>query len=145
MPSGMGPRQAKAATLVRTRPPRSTFGPQALATIGAAFDQAWQEVECYFTGPLSHQAARLILANAILAHATDESRDPKSLMWVGICELARRRYLDTPTSPRQRALSAIVESQSLISASRTKLKDLRASARSARKSIDETSALLQAV
>jgi hypothetical protein len=120
-----------------------TFGPRALATVGAAFDQAWQEVESYFTGTLSRQAARLILANAILGAATDDSRDTRPLKWAGIRELACRGYLPNTETPRQRALAAIVESQKLISVSRVELKYLQASARSVRKSVDATSALLE--
>jgi hypothetical protein len=67
-----------------------TFGPRALATVGAAFDQAWQEVESYFTGTLSRQAARLILANAILGAATDDSRDTRPLKWAGIRDCLQR-------------------------------------------------------
>jgi hypothetical protein len=130
---------------VRIRPliTSGEFGPRALAIIGTAFDQAWQAVESFFTGPLSRQAARLILANAILADATDDSCDPRSLAWIGIHELARRGYLGIPQTPRQRALLAIVESQRLVSVSRAELRYLRTSARSARKSVERTSALLQ--
>jgi hypothetical protein len=99
-----------------------TFGPRALTTIGAAFDDAWQAVESCFIGPLSHQAARLVLANTILEHATDDSRDPGLLTWIGISELARRGYLGAAETPNQKALSAILESQNLISLSRAELK-----------------------
>jgi hypothetical protein len=84
------------------RQARGTFDPQALAIIGAAFDQAWEEVERYVEGHLRREAARLILANAILAKAADESPDVAALKGIGIHELVRRRYLPAAETPPQR-------------------------------------------
>jgi hypothetical protein len=70
-----------------------TLGPRALAIVGAAFDHAWKEIELHFEGPLARQAVRLMLANEILAIATDESRDVAELKWGAIHGLTRRQYL----------------------------------------------------
>jgi hypothetical protein len=62
----------------------ATFGPEALTVIGQAFDQAWMEINDRFTGPLAAEAARLVLANGILANATDDSRDAEELKHAGL-------------------------------------------------------------
>jgi hypothetical protein len=62
----------------------AAFGPEILATITLAFDQAWAEVETRITTPQAKEVARLVLAKAILSIATEGSRDPKSLRRYGL-------------------------------------------------------------
>ena len=58
----------------------ATYGPDALKVIWKAFDDAWAHIQHHFDGDV-HQAeeVRLRLAHAILAVATDTSRDPEEL------------------------------------------------------------------
>jgi hypothetical protein len=58
----------------------ATYGPDALKVICKAFDDAWAHIQHHFDGDV-HQAeeVRLRLAHAILAVATDTSRDPEEL------------------------------------------------------------------
>ena len=69
-----------------------TFGPVAMETIGRAFDQAWAEVADHFKPrhPLAVDAAQRLVADAILANATDESRDPDALRSAGLRTLTLR-------------------------------------------------------
>jgi hypothetical protein len=54
----------------------AALGPDTLKVIGQAFDQAWDTIAGNFEGnPLAIQAARLKLANAILAEATANCHD----------------------------------------------------------------------
>ena len=66
----------------------ATLGPEALKAIGEAFDQAWADVDDVFAGPLAKEVARLYLANAMLAVATDDSRDVDALRSHGLSALA---------------------------------------------------------
>ena len=53
----------------------ASFGPDALKVIGQAFDEAWVSIAGSFDeNPLTVQAARLKLANAILAAAKAQRR-----------------------------------------------------------------------
>ena len=55
---------------------KTSFGPEALAAMGQAFDAAWEEISHNFgDDPDDSYAARLKLATALLAIASDESRD----------------------------------------------------------------------
>ncbi len=45
----------------------AAFGPEILAIIKLAFDQAWAEVETKFTTAQAKEVARLVLAKAILS------------------------------------------------------------------------------
>jgi hypothetical protein len=58
----------------------ATYGPDALKVICKAFDDAWTHIQHHFDDDV-HQAeeVRLRLALAILAVATDTSRDPEEL------------------------------------------------------------------
>ena len=69
-----------------------TFSPGAMETIGLAFDQAWAEVAERFKPrhPLAVDAAQRLVADAILANATDESRDPDALSSAGLRTLTLR-------------------------------------------------------
>lgn len=54
----------------------AAFGPEALQSIGKAFDAAWEEIAGNFgNDPGQVEAARLKLANAMLSIANEESRD----------------------------------------------------------------------
>jgi hypothetical protein len=58
----------------------SSFGPEALKGITQAFDDAWKSISANFgDNPLAIEAARLKLANIILALAQNEGGDPDQL------------------------------------------------------------------
>jgi hypothetical protein len=46
----------------------TSFGPEAMAAIGKVFDQIWTEVAHHFPSPLSAEAVRVTLANALLTN-----------------------------------------------------------------------------
>ena len=52
----------------------TSYGPEALKAIGRAFDEAWASIAGNFSDD-QIAAARLRLANALLAVAKDNSRD----------------------------------------------------------------------
>ena len=63
----------------------ASFGPDALKVIGQAFDEAWAQIAGNFAGdPVAIESARAALANAILAAATDASRDVEVLKRAGL-------------------------------------------------------------
>ena len=88
----------------------ASFGPDALKAIGQAFDAAWADIEGNFgEEPERVAAARLKLANAMLAVADNDSRDVQALSarscerWpktTGLVESSRSRcaksYPQTP-------------------------------------------------
>jgi len=57
----------------------ATLGPDALKTVGEAFDKAWSEIEGSIGCDQAREAARLKLATAILSVATEDSRDVEVL------------------------------------------------------------------
>jgi hypothetical protein len=57
----------------------SDFSPQALTVIGKAFDAAWADISDHFYDDPEIESARLRLAHAVRAVATDESRDVEQL------------------------------------------------------------------
>ena len=64
----------------RHRIDSASFGPDALRTIGQAFDEAWQAIAGnYGSDPVSVEAARLKLADAVLSVANETSRDVEEL------------------------------------------------------------------
>jgi hypothetical protein len=68
-----------------------SFGPDALNVIGQAFDEAWAQIASHFgSDPTVIESARLSLANAILAAATDASRDVEALKNEALITMARR-------------------------------------------------------
>ena len=79
-----------AATLQAT--PGVSFGPDVLAAICQAFDDAWSKL-APMTGDDPHEieAARLELANALLAVADEDSRVPSALRDAALQALALRR------------------------------------------------------
>lgn len=57
-----------------------SFGPDTLKAACQAFDEAWQSVASHFgTDPAVIEAARVKLANAILAASNEANRDPSEL------------------------------------------------------------------
>jgi hypothetical protein len=67
----------------------ASFGPEALKTLGQAFDEAWAEIAGRFAGdPLSEENARLSLAEALLSVATETSRDVQVLKNAGLQVMA---------------------------------------------------------
>ena len=67
----------------------SSLGPDALAAVRQAFDNAWAEVAGKFIDVAEKEAARLILATAILSAAANDNRDVETLKQVGLQVLAR--------------------------------------------------------
>jgi hypothetical protein len=58
----------------------SAYGPVTLKVITKAFDNAWSEIAPHFDRDgLQTQSARLRLADAILAVAKEDSRNPEDL------------------------------------------------------------------
>jgi hemoglobin-like flavoprotein len=77
----------------------STFGPDALKVMGKAFDDAWSEIAPHFSqNGLKSHSARLRLARAVLAFATEDSRDADALKNAAlqIVALHYRVKLDPP-------------------------------------------------
>jgi hypothetical protein len=62
----------------------ASYGPEALKAVGRAFDEAWASIAGNFSDD-QIEAARLRLANALLAVAKDNSRD---------VEMMKREALD---------------------------------------------------
>jgi len=126
----------------------ATFGPAALAVIGAAFDQAWADVEDHFDTDLSREAARLTLASAILANATDDSRDVDALKRAGLCVLAAQHHLAFASldgrAQLQRTRKAIEESRRQVAKSRDQLLMLKVSIRRTMDAMARASDLLTA-
>ena len=81
----------RAATSLQATPGVS-FGPDVLAAICQAFDDAWSKL-APMTGDDPHEieAARLELANALLAVADEDSRVPSALRDAALQALALRR------------------------------------------------------
>jgi hypothetical protein len=68
----------------------ASFGPDALKTMGDAFDAAWAEIADGFgTDPLVIEAARIKLANAVLSVASEDSRDVEALKRSALQVMAR--------------------------------------------------------
>ena len=57
----------------------ASFGPGALKVIGQAFDEAWASIAGNFKEGIETESARIKLARAVLAAATDEGRDAAAL------------------------------------------------------------------
>jgi hypothetical protein len=75
----------------------SSFGPEALHVLFQAFDAAWNEIARNVgANPLAIEAARLKLANATLAVAREDSRDPETLKRDALQTMAMR-YREVPS------------------------------------------------
>ena len=65
------------------------FGPEALKVIGQAFEDAWAEIAGNFgEGQEETAAARTALARAVLALATNDSRDAEALKKAALLTMA---------------------------------------------------------
>jgi len=70
----------------------ASFGPETLAALGKAFDEAWAQIADNFGDtPLQIESARLRLAEALLSVATEESRDVAALK-AGALQVMARDY-----------------------------------------------------
>jgi hypothetical protein len=67
---------------------RAAFGPDTLKVMGQAFDEAWSSIAGNF-GEDQVLAARMKLANIILAIATDDNRDVAALAAMALRQMAR--------------------------------------------------------
>ena len=75
-----------------------SFGPDALKVAYQAFDEAWESVAAHFgADPVAIEAARLRLANAILAVTHNDSRDASALKTAALAILAAHYRLDLKT------------------------------------------------
>jgi hypothetical protein len=87
--------EGKARTKARQLIDGTSFGPEALKAIGAAFDAAWAEVAGNFGyDPFDVEKARLRLAKALLSVANEDSRDVTVLKRAALQRMAldyRRR------------------------------------------------------
>jgi len=75
----------------------ASLGPDALKSLGTAFDNAWAEIAGQFQDSTKREAARLNLATAILSVASDDSRDAEVLKQAGLQVMARS-YASLPIS-----------------------------------------------
>jgi PAS domain S-box-containing protein len=69
----------------------ASFGPEALKVIGQAFDEAWASIAEKFPEGVDAETARVKLAVAILAVATEDSRDAAALQ-----QAALRTFASVP-------------------------------------------------
>jgi hypothetical protein len=74
----------------------TSFGPDALKVVTQAFDEAWSAIADRYKTPDETEAARIQLANATLAVATEASRDVEVLKQAALevmrgMTLSRRR------------------------------------------------------
>lgn len=68
----------------------ASYGPETMKVITQAFDAAWAEIANEVEdNRLGVEAARLKLANAVLANAKENSRDPETLKNAALFTLAR--------------------------------------------------------
>jgi len=72
-----------------------SFGPEALKTIGAAFDSAWEDIADHFRSePVAKEEARQKLAIALFSIASEDSRSVEPLKRAALQRMAldyRRR------------------------------------------------------
>jgi hypothetical protein len=76
----------------------TAFGPDALKVVTQAFEEAWSSIADQYRTPDAMEAARIQLANATLAVATEASRDVEGLKLAALevmrgMSLSRRRLL----------------------------------------------------
>ena len=76
----LGAKMPKAISLIAG----SSLDSPALKFVSEAFDSVWRKVGGHFQGPSEKEAARLILASAILAVATNQTRDIGLLKQAGL-------------------------------------------------------------
>jgi hypothetical protein len=77
----------KARRLIET----SSFGPDVLNAMYQGFDRAWHDIEGNYGGDRAREAARLKLANAVLAAASAGLRDPQAIAGAALQTMASNR------------------------------------------------------
>jgi hypothetical protein len=78
----------------------ASYGPEALAAMGRAFDEAWAQIEAHFgSDPADIEKARLRLADAMLAVANERSRDVAELKKAALAAMALRYRNRPPRCP----------------------------------------------
>jgi len=119
----------------------ASFGPGELTVICSAFDQAWSAVAHHFHTALSIEAARLVLANAILGHAAHNRFDAHELMNVGLSALAGKYRI--PVAERSADLyKAVAATRAAIERSKSDIERMIASVRSADGAIRRSAEML---
>ena len=79
----------------------ASFGPDALKAIGQAFDEAWASIADNFgTEPISIEAGRVALAEALLSVASEDSRDVEVLKHAALEAMALAYQGRGAASPR---------------------------------------------
>ena len=79
----------------------ASFGPDALKAITRAFDEAWLQIAANFgDDPQDIERARYRLANAMLAVASDDSRDVDALRKAALEEMALGYRKRPPPRPQ---------------------------------------------
>ena len=74
----------------------ASYGPEALAAMGQAFDEAWRSIEGNFgSDPRDIEKARYRLATALLSVADEDSRDVEALKR-GALEAMALAYREKP-------------------------------------------------
>ena len=73
----------------------SSLETPALKLVGEAFDSVWRKMGEQFEDPSEKEAARLILASAILEVAKNDSRDVQMLKKAGLRALERAYTCET--------------------------------------------------
>jgi hypothetical protein len=90
----LGANMPKAISLIAG----SSLDSPALKFVSEAFDSVWRKVSGHLQSPSEREAARLILASAILAVATNQTRDIGLLKQAGL--RAMRLTYDLPPAGR---------------------------------------------
>jgi hypothetical protein len=90
----LGAKMPKAISLIAG----SSLDSPALKFVSEAFDSVWRKVAGQFQSPSEKEAARLILASAILAVATNQTRDIGLLKQAGL--RAMRLTYNLPSAAR---------------------------------------------
>jgi hypothetical protein len=81
----------------------ASYGPEALKVMGAAFDAAWAEISHTFgSDPTVVEAARVLLAEAVLLVASDDSRDVEALKSEVLGVLEMKPQTPPPRNPHKR-------------------------------------------
>jgi len=90
----LGAKMPKAISLIAG----SSLDSPAMKFVSEAFDSVWRKVGGHFQGPSEKEAARVILASAILAVATNQTRDIGLLKQAGL--RAMRLTYNLPSAGR---------------------------------------------
>src|SRR5262245_21877167 len=73
----------------------ASYDPETIQAMVRAFDTVWAAVQIHFNdSPNTYEAARLLLANAILRGAADGNRDVAQLTNAGLASIAAHYKLE---------------------------------------------------